>query len=436
MVRAVRLGESLLVDVPSVVGWLRPVILVPAGAFVGLSASQVDALLGHELAHVLRQDFLINLFQSIADVVFFYHPAVRAINRGIRAERENACDDIAVALTGDPVGYAAALARLEETRHPALLLAASGEGTLLGRIRRLVGRSARRPGPVPSAAWMTGTGLCLYLAVVMATPTVMAQLGGAKAATAGPAQPNPAAETGLSLVGPPPAAAPQSARSTPARTINFEAMAALQVMKPSVIITSTQLAATDSSIRSEFDLQTFQQILRSEKVRKRVLASYSSAELGLLHQSSAKVPNADDAFGVTTSECDTANRVIYIFTRHPNPAAAALIANRYAREFVAYLTETTSGMNNYAVEYLKDRSEQLRRDAEAADRTLAGLPAANADSGADSAVADRRKSVQQAADTARANYQTILAGLQQTKENMSKARIPVRQIVVASAPAE
>lgn len=139
--RAVRLLESTRVDVPTVVGWLRPVILVPASALTGLTPLQLETVLAHELAHIRRHDFLVNLAQTVVETLFFYHPAVWWISNRVRVEREHCCDDVAVATCGDALGYARALATLEELRSarvPATALAATG-GSLLERVRRLVG---------------------------------------------------------------------------------------------------------------------------------------------------------------------------------------------------------------------------------------------------------------------------------------------------------
>jgi beta-lactamase regulating signal transducer with metallopeptidase domain len=84
----VQLLVSPLVEVPTVVGWLRPVILAPVGALTGLSPDHVEALLAHELAHIRRCDYLVNMLQSVAEALLFYHPAVWWISGEIRAERE------------------------------------------------------------------------------------------------------------------------------------------------------------------------------------------------------------------------------------------------------------------------------------------------------------------------------------------------------------
>jgi len=138
----VQLLVSAVVQVPTVVGWLRPVVLVPVGALGGLPAEHVEALLLHELAHIRRHDYLINILQSVAESLLFYHPAVWWVSGHIRAERELCCDDLAVSISGDALRYALALAELESYRpaHLGAALAANG-GTLANRIARLLGQS-------------------------------------------------------------------------------------------------------------------------------------------------------------------------------------------------------------------------------------------------------------------------------------------------------
>ena len=91
-------------------------MLLPASALAGLSPQQLEAILAHELAHIRRHDYLVNLLQTLVETLLFYHPAVWWLSRRIRIERENCCDDLAVSLCGDPVAYAKALADLEELR--------------------------------------------------------------------------------------------------------------------------------------------------------------------------------------------------------------------------------------------------------------------------------------------------------------------------------
>jgi uncharacterized protein (TIGR03435 family) len=141
----VRLLTSALVQVPTVVGWLRPVVLMPIGALAGLPTEHIEALLAHELAHIRRHDYLINILQTAAEALLFYHPAVWWISTQIRNDRELCCDDVAVAISGDALIYARALADLESYRpaHLSPALAANG-GSLADRIARLLGHSRNR----------------------------------------------------------------------------------------------------------------------------------------------------------------------------------------------------------------------------------------------------------------------------------------------------
>ena len=133
----VRYAYSEIVDAPAVVGWFRPVVLIPLSAISGLSTEQLEAIVAHELAHVRRYDAIVNLFQIAVETVLFYHPAVWWVNRVIRTERENCCDDIAVAVCGNASEYARALAMMGGAR-PTWVMAANG-GALRARVGRLLG---------------------------------------------------------------------------------------------------------------------------------------------------------------------------------------------------------------------------------------------------------------------------------------------------------
>jgi len=137
--RPVTLLESCLAEVPVVIGYLRPVILMPVGLLAGLPAGQIESILLHELAHIRRHDYLVNLMQIVVESLVFYHPAVWWISGVMRTERENCCDDLVVATQGDALGYAAALTALERSRGVAreAVLAATG-GSLVKRVRRLL----------------------------------------------------------------------------------------------------------------------------------------------------------------------------------------------------------------------------------------------------------------------------------------------------------
>jgi TonB family protein len=187
--RRVGILISRLGDGPSVVGLVRPVILLPAATLLGLSPEQLEAVLAHELAHIRRYDYLINLLQMLAEALLFYHPAVWWISARIRRERELCCDDEAVRACGNSFCYARALTALERLRvmRPRLALG-STDGPLAHRIKRLVGVAAdetftsKLPGLL---------ALCLALALLAVTvhrvraqvqpddPGVRVDLGGA-----------------------------------------------------------------------------------------------------------------------------------------------------------------------------------------------------------------------------------------------------------------
>ncbi|MEW6730958.1 MAG: M56 family metallopeptidase, partial [Acidobacteriota bacterium] len=152
LTRAIQVYQSIIVEVPTVIGFLRPIILIPTSALTGLSLPQLEAVLCHELAHIKRHDYIINLLQSIVETLMFYHPAIWWIGAQIRRERENICDDLAVAAAGDTLLYARALVRLEELRGsllPALALGANG-GQLLSRVLRLTKPKLSRPSKASS----------------------------------------------------------------------------------------------------------------------------------------------------------------------------------------------------------------------------------------------------------------------------------------------
>lgn len=153
--RAVRITESMLVQVPTMIGWLKPVILLPATAVTGLDEMQLRAMIAHELAHIKRHDYLVNIIQTAFEILGFYHPAVWWMSKQVRIERENCCDDMAAELVQDRTAYARALFSMEEIRIQQLSLAmrASG-GSLIDRIGRLVGKHETprsKSGWVPTA---------------------------------------------------------------------------------------------------------------------------------------------------------------------------------------------------------------------------------------------------------------------------------------------
>jgi beta-lactamase regulating signal transducer with metallopeptidase domain len=167
VLRPVRLLESAMVQVPTVIGWLRPVVLIPAGALVGLAPRQLEAVIAHELAHIRRYDYLVNLLQTAVEILLFYHPAVWRLSREIRQEREHCCDDVAVEVCGDALIYARALTEIEALRDTGLRLAMAADGgSLLSRIQRIVGNSPRRS--EQTASWVAGAIVFAIVFVVAA----------------------------------------------------------------------------------------------------------------------------------------------------------------------------------------------------------------------------------------------------------------------------
>jgi bla regulator protein blaR1 len=148
--RKVQFAESVLVKVPIVLGYLKPMILLPFGMLSGLPREQIEAIIAHEIAHIKRYDILINLFQSIAEILFFFNPFVWYISYKIRAERENACDDAAINLCGNSLIYAKALANAEsfkKSNEPLFAIPLfKNHNQLVRRIKRMLNKDQNQNG--------------------------------------------------------------------------------------------------------------------------------------------------------------------------------------------------------------------------------------------------------------------------------------------------
>jgi GWxTD domain-containing protein len=207
--RPVVLLESCLAEVPVVIGWFRPVILAPLGLLAGLSESQVEAILVHELAHIRRYDYALNLLQGFVEGLLFYHPAVWWISHVVRAEREHCCDDVVMTYCPDARAYAAALAMLERNRpvYGEAVLAATG-GSLMKRIHRLLN------GPKP-ANRTVAPALAVGLLLIAVAGSIQAVSASRLAAAPVPVT-TPSAPGAMHVVAPVPAAAPASPVPAPA----------------------------------------------------------------------------------------------------------------------------------------------------------------------------------------------------------------------------
>jgi beta-lactamase regulating signal transducer with metallopeptidase domain len=211
--RVVGLVESTRVRVPSIVGWLRPVVLLPARLVDRLTPEQIRSLIAHEVAHVKRHDYLVNVVQHVFESVLFFHPVTWWVSARLRAERECCCDDIVLSMCDSAVSYARALSELEELRdreiRPAL---ASAGGSLMKRISRILGTDRTPPAsgarwPVPLAtlagliavAVLAGAGCQTDSASpVEATPLTSID-GGAQGPSAVPAQDEEAVNAAIDL---------------------------------------------------------------------------------------------------------------------------------------------------------------------------------------------------------------------------------------------
>jgi beta-lactamase regulating signal transducer with metallopeptidase domain len=138
--RIVGIAESGIAKVPMVIGHLKPLILIPAGLLTALPPAEIEAILIHELAHIQRRDYLVNLLQSFLEIIFFFNPAVLWLSALIRTERENCCDDIAVEQTSSKVNYIRALVSCQEYQlsAPAYAMAFPGKRSqLIDRVKRM-----------------------------------------------------------------------------------------------------------------------------------------------------------------------------------------------------------------------------------------------------------------------------------------------------------
>jgi Zn-dependent protease with chaperone function len=205
IVRPVQILQSVLVSVPTAVGAIRPAILWPASLASGLSPSQIEAVIAHELAHIRRFDYFVNLLQTGVETLLFYHPAVWLVSGRIRSEREHCCDDMAVSVCGDRLTYVDALACLEERRsdRPALAVGADGS-SLVSRVQRLLGKPATDDRRDPIWILVTVATLALMLTANRTDATLSPSPMPERAQPVAAPQPAAAATTPVQVVPPVP----------------------------------------------------------------------------------------------------------------------------------------------------------------------------------------------------------------------------------------
>ncbi|GGZ28798.1 hypothetical protein GCM10007049_22290 [Echinicola pacifica] len=165
--RPIKVMSSKLIQVPVTYGIVKPVILIPASMLTGISIRQLEAIIAHELAHIKRYDFLVNIIQRLMEMMFFYHPCFWWISEQLEKEREHACDDLAVQLGYSPRELATGLANLAEYSHqqsPSMTMAASGnKNPLLTRIQRIMNQNTSTKdkfSPLISATMILSLLLC------------------------------------------------------------------------------------------------------------------------------------------------------------------------------------------------------------------------------------------------------------------------------------
>ncbi len=160
----VKVWLSELVTAPVTVGFLKPMIFLPLAAVNQLTPQQIEAILLHELAHIQRFDFIINLFTKVIHTILYFNPFVKAFNRLIEKEREKHCDEMVLQFQYDPYGYAAALLVLEKSaqqRHSLALAATGKKGELLTRVEAILGMDKKKSVPVRKLAGVAAALLFL-----------------------------------------------------------------------------------------------------------------------------------------------------------------------------------------------------------------------------------------------------------------------------------
>lgn len=170
--QGIQLLQSKWVNSPVTIGMFRPIVLMPIGLVNGLQTEQVACILAHELAHIRRHDFLVNMLQSIVETILFFNPMVWWLSRHIREERELCCDDIAAGVTGDKRQLAYTLAKLEEWRMevPSLALGFNSKpNKAIARIRRLIGQEGHTK--VVTKGWTSMIMLMALITLVAFRPT-------------------------------------------------------------------------------------------------------------------------------------------------------------------------------------------------------------------------------------------------------------------------
>ena len=341
-VKRVHFHTSARVASALVFGWLKPVIVLPAAAVGRLSEAEIEALLAHELAHVMRQDFLVNLLQTFVECALFYHPCVWWASARMRHERELCCDDIAVAVCRDEVLYSNALLRLEELRmEPAL--AATG-GRLRDRIRRLLN--------APEASRISAAPVVALALLIGVSVALLAQ--SPPAAPAPPVPPAPAAEPAAA-----PAPAPPEAAAPPSSDVAPTAAAPASPPEPAAAPRPPKPPRPDSRVMSEADRRKLEE-QRAALERARQTLESQRADLEKTRQ----------AFEVDRQQLEKARQLLEKTLKEQ----AEKLQSAVSPEFQKKLDELHRQMDELA---RKESDKALRESAQA--RQESGLADKEAD---------------------------------------------------------
>ncbi|WP_309641015.1 M56 family metallopeptidase [Flavobacterium sp.] len=173
--KPVVLLESTLVKVPLVTGFFKPILLVPFGLLTSLPEDQIEAILLHELAHIRRKDYGINLLQAFAETIFFFNPGVLWLSSLIKEERENCCDDIAIDATENKINFVQALVTFEAYNRENIALAIGFGGAnnhLLRRAKRIIYNNNKSLNIVEKAFLATSLLLTLIIVIACSNPKI------------------------------------------------------------------------------------------------------------------------------------------------------------------------------------------------------------------------------------------------------------------------
>jgi beta-lactamase regulating signal transducer with metallopeptidase domain len=163
--RSVEIYESKAVNIPMIIGTLKPVVLIPASVLSGLSSEQLEIIIAHELAHLKRYDFTLNIVQSFVEIIFFYHPALWFLSAEIRQEREHCCDETAMQVNDDRLLLVKTLTSIQTSNQPMPLAMAFGRKkmSLLERVQHILGVNQKRS-HTKESLWLLGGLMVVFMA--------------------------------------------------------------------------------------------------------------------------------------------------------------------------------------------------------------------------------------------------------------------------------